>query len=105
MDKFQDLIQQDKLVLVDFFAPWCGPCQMLSPVLDQVKQELAENITIIKIDVDKNTALTTEYSTRYQMRGIPTLMLFRNGKMLWKKSGFTDKQTIMNTIEYYQNNQ
>lgn len=104
MDKFQELIQQDKLILVDFFATWCGPCQMLAPVLEQVKQELGQDITIIKIDVDKNTALTTEYSTRYQMRGVPTLMLFCKGKMLWKQSGFTDKQTLINTINYYKNN-
>ncbi|MHC5201953.1 thioredoxin [Myroides sp. LJL119] len=104
MNQFESIIQQDKLILVDFFATWCGPCKMLEPVLQDVKKELTDKITILKIDIDKNTALTTHYSTKYQMRGVPTLMLFRKGKMLWKQSGFTDKQTIINSINYYQNN-
>lgn len=104
MNKFEELIQSDQLVLVDFFATWCGPCQMLAPVLKEVKAALQDQITIIKIDVDKNTALTTQYSTLYQMRGVPTLMLFRKGKLLWKQSGYLDKQTLLNNIELYKNN-
>ncbi|MDR0194806.1 MAG: thioredoxin [Myroides sp.] len=104
MSNFQELIDRDQLTLVDFFATWCGPCQMLAPVLEDVKKELKDDISIIKIDVDKNTALTTQYSTQYQMRGVPTLMLFRKGKLLWKQSGYMDKQTLLNHIEQYKNN-
>lgn len=99
MESFDKLIQSDKLVLVDFFATWCGPCQMLAPVLEQLKKQMGDNITIIKIDIDKNTALTTFYSTKYQMRGVPTLMLFQKGKLLWKKSGYMDLQTLSNHIQ------
>lgn len=104
MGNFQELIDRDQLTLVDFFATWCGPCQMLSPILEEVKKELRDDISIIKIDVDKNTALTTQYSTQYQMRGVPTLMLFRKGKLLWKQSGYMDKQTLLNHIDQYKNN-
>lgn len=99
MSNFQELIDRDQLTLVDFFATWCGPCQMLAPVLEEVKKELQDDISIIKIDVDKNTALTTQYSTQYQMRGVPTLMLFRKGKLLWKQSGYMDKQTLLGHID------
>ena len=104
MGNFHNLIESDQLVLVDFFATWCGPCQMIAPVLEEVKATLQDNITIIKIDVDKNPAITTQYSTQYQMRGVPTLMLFRKGKLLWKQSGYMDKQTILTNIEQYKNN-
>ena len=104
MGNFQNLIESDQLVLVDFFATWCGPCQMLAPVLEEVKATLQDAITIIKIDVDKNPGITTQYSTQYQMRGVPTLMLFRKGKLLWRQSGYMDKQTILNNIEQYKNN-
>lgn len=104
MNTFKDLLQKDQLTLVDFFATWCGPCQMLTPVLEEVKKELGDTLTILKIDVDKNPALTTEYSTKYQMRGVPTLMLFKKGKLLWKQSGYMDKNTLLRNIEQYKNN-
>ncbi|MCO7722144.1 thioredoxin [Myroides odoratimimus] len=104
MSNFQELIDRNQLTLVDFFATWCGPCQMLAPVLEEVKKELQDDISIIKIDVDKNTALTTQYSTQYQMRGVPTLMLFRKGKLLWKQSGYMDKQTLLGHIDQYKHN-
>lgn len=101
MTKFETLIQSNQFVLVDFFATWCGPCQMQAPVLEEVKAILKDEIMILKIDVDKNQALTAQYSTQYNMRGVPTLMLFRQGKLLWKQSGFTDKQTLLSHFEYY----
>lgn len=104
MHKLQDLIELNQLVLVDFFATWCGPCQMLAPVLEDVKQILQDQITIVKVDVDKNPALTTEYSTQYQMRGVPTLMLFRKGKLLWRQSGYMNKKTLLESIEKHKNN-
>lgn len=95
MSKFSELINQDTPVLVDFFAEWCGPCKMLAPVLKAVKEDLADNISIIKIDVDKNQAL----AAKYQVRGVPTLLLFKKGKQVWRQSGLLQKEEIINIIK------
>jgi len=94
MSNFNDIINSEKPVLVDFFATWCGPCQMLLPVLNQVKDNLQDRITIIKIDVDKNQ----ELAQKHQVRGVPTMMLFQNGKQLWRQSGVLTKEEIINNI-------
>lgn len=94
MSSFSDIINQDKAVLIDFFAEWCGPCKMMSPVLKDVKKELGNSVSIIKIDVDKNQAL----ATKYQVRGVPTLILFKNGKQLWRQTGLLQKDEIINII-------
>lgn len=94
MNAFQQLIKKDQPVLVDFFATWCGPCQMLAPVLKQVKESLGERITIIKIDVDKNQAIAAQY----QVRGVPTMLLFQNGKQLWRQSGVVSKDELVKII-------
>lgn len=83
MENFNDIIGSNQLTLVDFFATWCGPCKMMHPVLDQLKEELGESIRIIKLDVDKNEAL----SAQYRVQSVPTLLLFRNGEILWRQSG------------------
>lgn len=95
MSKFSELINQDTPVLVDFFAEWCGPCKMLAPVLKEVKDDLGDTISIIKIDVDKNQAL----ATKYQVRGVPTMLLFKNGKQVWRQSGLLRKEEIINIIK------
>lgn len=95
MSKFSELINQDTPVLVDFFAEWCGPCKMLAPLLKQVKDELGDTISIIKIDVDKNQAL----AAKYQVRGVPTMLLFKNGKQVWRQSGLLQKEEIINIIK------
>jgi thioredoxin 1 len=93
-NSFENIIQSEKPVLIDFFATWCGPCKMLAPVLKEVKDSLGERITILKIDVDKNQAL----SSKYQVRGVPTMILFQNGKQLWRQSGVLAKEEIIKNI-------
>ena len=94
MSKFSDIINKDKLVLVDFFAEWCGPCKMMTPILKQVKDNLGSRVSIIKIDVDKNQSL----AAKYQVRGVPTLMLFKNGEQVWRQSGLLQKDDLINII-------
>lgn len=94
MSSFSKIIQQDKPVLVDFFAEWCGPCKMMSPILSDVKATLGEKVSIIKIDVDKNQSL----ASKYQVRGVPTLLLFKNGKQLWRQSGVVQKNDLIALI-------
>jgi thioredoxin 1 len=95
MSKFSELINQDKPVLVDFFAEWCGPCKMMSPILKDVKDSLGESVSIIKIDVDKNQ----ELEVKYQVRGVPTLLLFKNGKQVWRQSGLVQKNEILSILK------
>jgi thioredoxin 1 len=94
MSSFNEIIQSDKPVLVDFFATWCGPCQMLAPILKDVKTNLGERVSIIKIDVDKNQAVAAQY----QVRGVPTMILFQNGKQLWRQSGVISKEEVIKII-------
>ncbi len=91
---FQTLINAPKPVLIDFFATWCGPCQTLGPILKEVKSELGDAVSIIKIDVDKNQATASQY----QVRGVPTMILFQNGKQLWRQSGVISKADIVRVI-------
>lgn len=91
---FKDIINSDTPVLVDFFADWCGPCNMLAPILKQVKDEMGETVKIIKIDVDKNQALASQF----QVRGVPTMILFKNGNQLWRQSGVLQKNEIISII-------
>ncbi len=91
---FNSLINSEKPVLVDFFATWCGPCQVLGPVLKQVKDQLGDQISIVKIDVDKNQ--TT--ASHWQVRGVPTMILFQRGKQLWRQSGVLSKEEVIQVI-------
>lgn len=99
MNAFQNLINGDKPVLIDFFATWCGPCQMLAPIVKEVKDAVGDKVSIIKIDVDKNQSLMMQ--PQFQVRGVPTLMLFQNGKMLWRQSGVLPKDEIIKAINQF----
>lgn len=99
MDNFNAIINSPEPVLVDFFATWCGPCQMLAPILKEVKDTLGDSIKIIKVDVDKNQSLMM--SPQFQVKGVPTLMLFQNGKMLWRQSGVVPKEEIIKVISQF----
>jgi thioredoxin 1 len=94
---FKELISSETMVLVDFHADWCGPCKMMAPILKQVKEELKDTVKIIKIDVDKNQPL----AAAYQVRGVPTLLLFKNGKQLWRQSGVVQKNEIVQKIQSF----
>lgn len=82
-NSFSDIIKGDKPVLVDFYADWCGPCKMMAPILKEVKSRLKEQVTILKVDVDKNQ----EAANAYQVQGVPTLILFQHGIIKWRQSG------------------
>jgi thioredoxin 1 len=97
---FDHLIHSDKPVLIDFYATWCGPCQMLGPILKEVKDNLGDMVSIIKVDVDKNQ----ELAAMQQVRGVPTMMLFQNGKQLWRQSGVLSKEEIIKNILDKSNN-
>ncbi len=94
MSTFHELINQDKPVLVDFKADWCGPCKTMIPILKEVKQQLKDTISIIKIDVDKNPAV----AAKYQIRGVPTLMIFKEGKRVWKQSGVVQANQLIEVL-------
>jgi len=94
---FNEIIQSDKPVLVDFTATWCGPCKMMAPILKDVKKAIGDTATIIKVDVDKNPKAASEY----QVQGVPTLILFKNGKPLWRESGVIQKAALVDIIKKF----
>ena len=92
---FPDLLASHPLILVYFYATWCGPCKTLGPILSQVKAELQEEIKIIKIDVDKNPSIAAQY----QVKGVPTLIAFKKGQNVWRQSGVLQKDVIIGQIK------
>lgn len=92
---FQEMINQDKPVLVDFFATWCGPCKMQAPILEDVKKRVGDAASIIKIDVDKNQ----EVAGAYQIQGVPTLVIFKKGQVIWRRSGVSQANELEKLIK------
>jgi thioredoxin 1 len=94
-ETFRDLINSGKPVLVDFFATWCGPCKVMAPVLQELKQEVGDKLTIIKIDVDKQPGLAQALS----VQGVPTFVLFKDGNPLWRQSGAMSKAQLKGFLQ------
>ena len=94
---FQEIINQDKPVLVDFFAEWCDPCKMMAPMLEDLKKKVSDKASIIKIDVDKNKQAAGEF----QVQSVPTLILFKNGQPLWRQSGVIQKAGLLSIIKKF----
>jgi thioredoxin 1 len=92
---FGDIIKGDKPVLVDFYADWCGPCKMMAPVLTELKSRMKDELTILKIDVDKNP----QAANAYQVQGVPTLILFKNGQVKWRQSGLVNANQLQQVLK------
>lgn len=97
MENFQELINSETPVLIDYYATWCGPCKMMHPVLDDLKERMGDRVKIVKIDVDIPANRQSVYE--YQIQSVPTLMLFKQGKMLWRKSGVVPATELQEIIE------
>lgn len=99
MEKFNELINGDIPVLVDYFATWCGPCKMMTPVLEDLKKQLGDKIKIVKIDIDSPT--NRQHVTSHQVQSVPTLMLFKAGNMVWRQSGAMPVNQLRTAIEKF----
>lgn len=97
--KFNTLLNENQLVLVDFYAEWCGPCKTMSPILQETKSILKDEVKIIKINVDQYQDLAAEFS----VRGVPTLILFKQGKMLWRQSGVLSARDLVAIVKEHLN--
>ena len=97
MDKFGEVIKSEKPVLVDFFATWCGPCKMMTPILHDVKAAMGDKVTIIKIDVDKNP----EVARQFEVQGVPTLVIFKKGAMQWRQSGVVQAKELQDILSRF----
>ncbi len=91
---FNDIIQGDKPVLIDFFATWCGPCKYQAPILEELASAIGDEARIIKIDVDRNQAIAAQYG----VRSVPTLMIFKNGEVKWKEAGVKEKEQLIQLL-------
>ena len=91
---FDELLQDGKLVVVDFWATWCGPCRMLSPLLDEVEEEMADKISVVKVNVDD----ADEIAMKYRIMNIPTLLFFKGGQLVDKTVGAMPKNVLVDKI-------
>ena len=98
MEKFNELIQSTKPVLVDFYAAWCGPCKIMKPRILDVAERMGDNVKVVQIDVDKEK----ELATRFRISSVPTLIIFKNGKQQWRQSGIISALALMKLLQEYQ---
>jgi len=94
---FSEVVKSDTLVLVDFFTEWCGPCKMMKPILEDLKRQIGDKATIIKVDVDKNPRVADVY----HIRGVPTLALFKDGQIVWRQAGVVSAAQLSKVISQY----
>lgn len=97
MEKFQDIINSSTPVLVDFFATWCGPCKMMHPILEDLSKEIGDKARILKVDIDKNEQL----AAAYKVMSVPTLMIFKDGKMMWRAAGVHSADALKSELGKY----
>ena len=97
MEKFDELIKAETPVIVDFFATWCGPCQMMHPILEELAGKVGDKARVIKIDIDKNRRLAAVYN----VRSVPTLMIFKDGDLKWRVSGVQQANVLESELEKY----
>ncbi|QNR22665.1 thioredoxin [Croceimicrobium hydrocarbonivorans] len=97
MASFKELIQSDKPVLIDFHADWCQPCKVLGPIVKQVKEQMGDRVSVLKIDVDRNP----ELAAKLAIQGVPTLMIYRQGELKWRQSGVLSKEAIIQQLNYF----
>lgn len=96
-ETFSEIIKSDRPTLVDFFAEWCGPCKMMKPILEELKAKVGERAKILKIDVDK----AQQTANAYQIQGVPTLILFKNAKIVWRQSGVATVSELERVINQH----
>ena len=94
---FNELIKGETPVLVDFYADWCGPCKQQAPILKQLTERVGDKVRVVKIDVDKAQAAAQQY----QVRSIPTMILFKNGKIVWRQSGVQPLHTLEGLVKQH----
>ena len=94
---FEELIDSETPILIDFFAEWCGPCKTLSPTLQQLAQEVGDDLKIVKIDVDRNPKL----ATKYKISGVPTFMLFKKSELKWRQSGVLSLPQLKSVVQKF----
>ena len=93
--EFENIIKSENITLVDFWAPWCGPCKQLSPLIDELSSDMSGKIDVVKCNIDDNP----ESPSKYGVRGIPTLMIFKDGKLIDSKVGSIQKSALYEWVE------